>query len=605
MFDNNPLIYLAKKTWEYSLDNRRKVILFLALFAIANLVDFFEPIILAQVVNIIQQDITSHGAITYGGFLHACQWLSLLVVSVFIFWSCHGPARVIEQTNAFLVRANYRKHMLEGVLSFPMQWHVEHHTGDTIDKIEKGANAIFRFSEGSFEIVETLAMLIGSFLALIYFNPHSSYLVIFMALLVIIVVVRFDRVLVPQYKMLNKAENKISEKVIDVITNVGTIIILRVEKHILKAINHKILEPFGLFKRNRQISETKWFFVNLINSLSMVWVLASFIYYSSQSHSVIAIGTFLALYQYVSRINTTCFRFTYMYSNIVIQRASVANAEEIANEFKIQEKIDATVLGSGWRELEIGDMSFSYHDEKGADLHLENVGLNIKRGERVALIGSTGSGKSTLLKIIRDLYTPRALRLRLDGKPVQGGFKAISSEIALIPQDPEIFSTTILENVTLGVECDMEGVLRYTDMACFTDVALSLPNKWNSMIKEKGVNLSGGERQRLALARGLMASQDKAIILLDEPTSSVDMANEQKIFENIFRAFADKAIICSLHSLHLLPMFDCVYLFDDGKIIASGTFSELLESSDDFKKLWEDFVKNRDRDANRVNNGRI
>jgi ABC-type multidrug transport system fused ATPase/permease subunit len=151
----------------------------------------------------------------------------------------------------------------------------------------------------------------------------------------------------------------------------------------------------------------------------------------------------------------------------------------------------------------------------------------------------------------------------------------------------------------------MEGVLRYTDMACFTDVALSLPNKWNSMIKEKGVNLSGGERQRLALARGLMASQDKAIILLDEPTSSVDMANEQKIFENIFRAFADKAIICSLHSLHLLPMFDCVYLFDDGKIIASGTFSELLESSDDFKKLWEDFVKNRDRDANRVNNGRI
>lgn len=598
MLDNNPLIYLVKKTWEYSLENRRKVILFLVLFALANIVKFFEPIILAQVINIIQQDITNHGAITYGEFLHACRWLSLLVVSVFIFWSCHGPARLIEQNNAFLVRANYRKYMLGGVLNFPMQWHVEHHTGDTIDKIEKGANAIFRFSEESFEIVETLAMLIGSFLALVYFNPRSSYLVIFMALLVIVVVIRFDRVLVPQYRRLNRAENKISEKVIDVITNVGTIIILRVEKHILKAINHKILEPFGLFKKNRRISETKWFFVNLINSLSMIWVLASFIYYSSQSHSVIAMGTFLALYQYVSRINTTCFRFTYMYSDIVRQRASVANAEEIANEFKTQEKTGATVLDSGWRELEIGNISFSYHNEEGADLHLENVGLNVRRGERVALIGSTGSGKSTLLKIIRDLYAPRTLELRLDGKPVQGGFKAISSEIALIPQDPEIFSTTILENITLGVECDMESVLRYTDMACFTDVALGLPNKWDSMIKEKGVNLSGGEKQRLALARGLMASEDKAIVLLDEPTSSVDVINEQIIFENIFRAFTDKAIICSLHSLHLLPMFDCIYLFDDGKIIASGTFDELLESSDEFKKLWEDFIKSRDQSSN-------
>jgi len=300
----------------------------------------------------------------------------------------------------------------------------------------------------------------------------------------------------------------------------------------------------------------------------------------------------------VSRINTTCFRFTYMYSEIVRERASVANAEEIANEFKAQEETNTAMLSGDWRELEIKNLSFSYHSEKGTDLHLDNIGLNIRRGERVALIGSTGSGKSTLLKIIRDLYTPRVLDLYLDGRRLEDGFKAISPEISLIPQDPEIFSTTILENITLGVDCKMDDVLHHTDMACFTDVALGLPKQWDSMIKEKGVNLSGGEKQRLALARGLMASEDKAIVLLDEPTSSVDVASEQKIFENIFATFADKALICSLHSLHLLPMFDCIYLFDDGKIIASGTFDELLESSAEFRDLWDKFIKSQDRNGN-------
>lgn len=595
MFRNNPLVYLARKDWEFSAGNRRKVIIFLILFILANIVSFFEPIILAQVVDVVQADVTRHGVITYNEFLHTCRWLSLLVLSELLFWLCHGPARVLEQENAFLAKANFRKGMLYGILSFPMQWHVEHHTGNTIDKVEKGANSIDNFSGDSFMVIETMAGLIGSFCALIYFNPYASLLVVFMALVAGVVVVRFDRILVPQYKTLSRAENKVSEKVIDATTNVGTIIILRVEKYVLRAIDHKMMEPFKLYQRNRRISETKWCLVSIINVLSMIWVLGSFIYLHYRSHTAIAIGIFVALYQYTSRINSACHRFTYMYSEIVKYRARLANAEEVSGEFQSQEKTTTTVLNGRWRELEIRNLSFSYHGEEGADLHLENIGLKIRKGERIALIGPTGSGKSTLLKVIRELYDPRTLDLYLDGRPVPGGFKAISSEIALIPQDPEIFSTTICENITLGAEWEMSDVIKHTDMACFTNVVEGLPKKWDSMIKEKGVNLSGGEKQRLALARGLLASEDKAIVLLDEPTSSVDVVNEQIIFENIFRAFADKAIICSLHSLHLLPLFDQIYMFENGKIIASGTFEQLMESAE-FKKLWDDFIKNRDND---------
>jgi ABC-type multidrug transport system fused ATPase/permease subunit len=126
-------------------------------------------------------------------------------------------------------------------------------------------------------------------------------------------------------------------------------------------------------------------------------------------------------------------------------------------------------------------------------------------------------------------------------------------------------------------------------MACFSDVIRRLPNKIDSNIFEKGVNLSGGEKQRLALARGLMACDDKSIILLDEPTSSVDTKNELKIFQNIFEKFKKKSIVASIHRLHLLALFEEVYFFREGKVIASGSFDELLKNSAEFNEIWQKY----------------
>ena len=126
-------------------------------------------------------------------------------------------------------------------------------------------------------------------------------------------------------------------------------------------------------------------------------------------------------------------------------------------------------------------------------------------------------------------------------------------------------------------------------MAEFSKVVPRLPKKWESSVNEKGVNLSGGEKQRLALARGLMACEDKDIVLMDEPTSSVDSSNELNIYQNIFKKFKDKTVISTVHRLHLLPMFDKIYLFDKGKIIASGNLNELVKASPQFRVLWSKY----------------
>ncbi|MDD5098497.1 MAG: ABC transporter ATP-binding protein, partial [Candidatus Pacebacteria bacterium] len=446
----------------------------------------------------------------------------------------------------------------------------------------------YRYSESTFQIIEAFVRLISSFIVLTYFSLQAGYIVLFMVIFTIIMILQFDRVLIKQYKALYGAENKISEKIFDVISNITTVIILRIEKLVSSAIYKKIMEPFGLFSRNININETKWFLVSICSTLMTVFVLGSYFY--SNIGGVVLIGTVYALYGYVVRISDLFFRFAYMYGDIMRQKAAVMNAEEIANKFSDIKKVEAIDIDSNWNELKIDGLSFSYPDEED-NSRLDNISLTIKRKQRIALIGDSGSGKTTFLKIIRELYAPQNGKVYLDGKILKNGFKSISSDIALIPQDPEIFSTTIKENITVGINHKASYIKKFTDMACFTDVIERLPNKMESYIFEKGVNLSGGERQRLALSRGLMACDDKSIVLLDEPTSSIDTKNEARIFENIFKEFKEKTIIASVHRLHLLSMFDQIYFFENGKIIASGNLRELLSSSDKFKDIWEKYLK--------------
>ena len=120
----------------------------------------------------------------------------------------------------------------------------------------------------------------------------------------------------------------------------------------------------------------------------------------------------------------------------------------------------------------------------------------------------------------------------------------------VFPQEPEIFENTIEYNITLGLPFEESDILQVCDVAQFTDVIKQLPNGLQSNIQEKGVNLSGGQKQRLALARGVLAARSSQIILLDEPTSSVDPKTEVLIYQQLFKEFEGKAVLSTLHRLH-------------------------------------------------------
>jgi ABC-type multidrug transport system fused ATPase/permease subunit len=577
---------MARQVWRYSKGNRKSVVLFLVLFLFANIIVLLDPLVVAYMLNLIQQEgVTQDNLLSFLGFL------TLFIALDISFWIFHGPARVIETKNAFLARANYKQYLLSGVMNLPPSWHTDHHSGDTIDKVDKGTRALYSFAEDSFEVIETIVRFFGAYAALVYFNVHSSYIVLLLLLLTGWLIIRFDKVLVSQYKKLNTMENDISAKIYDTISNITTVIILRIEHLVNTSIYKRIMKPWTLFQRNVTINEWKWFLVNMCGVAMLVLVIGSYVTSTVMAGGVVLMGTVYVLYGYISRVQDVFFRFAYQYGDIIRHKADVANAEKLSKEFPEALREEETHLDAGWQQLEIQQLNFSYHSKKGSDLHLDNVSFTVSHGERIAFIGESGSGKTTALKLIRGLYMPESVQIVVDGHVLPRGFQSMSGDIALIPQDPEIFNATIQDNITMGVDHSKEEIQRFTDLARFTSVVEQLPRGLKSSIVEKGVNLSGGQKQRLALARGLMASVDKSIILLDEPTSSVDPKNELSIYESIFAAFPETSIISAVHRLHLLPLFDTIMIFDNGKIVAQGSFDELLKKSNKFAADWKRYKK--------------
>jgi ABC-type multidrug transport system fused ATPase/permease subunit len=581
----NPIFYLTKTMWRFAQGNRPRVILYVALFVGANLISLLQPLAVAKALNIIQTQGINEATLS-----SILLWLLLLPTLDCIFWALHGPARVLEMRNAFLVRANYKQYLLSGTLKLPLEWHTDHHSGDTIDKVEKGTRALYQFSENGFQIIQAAAKFFGSLIALALFDWSSLIIVALIVSGVFYLVVLFDRRLVPQYRVLNHFENKISAKIYDALSNISTVVILRVEQLIERDIMQAIKKPLVLFTKNIRLNEWKWFSASMGAGSLQFLVLGLFITLTVYRGEEVLVGTIFALFSYTNRINDVFFAFAYLYSDIVRQRESVKNAEEIAQVFPTSIDQESQRLHQ-WNMCRVHHLHFSYDATRQDRQHLNDIEMSWRRGEKIAVIGESGSGKTTFLKIIRGLYTPSSGVVELDGKALSNGFVSMSEDIALIPQEPEIFATTIRDNITMGLDRTEEDILRYVALARFASVVKRLPHGLDSSVVEKGVNLSGGEKQRLALARGLMASEEKSILLLDESTSSVDASNELAIYEHIFEVYKDKTIIASIHRLHLLQMFDMIYVFDGGSIVAHGSFHKLLETSPLFREQWERYSK--------------
>lgn len=308
-------------------------------------------------------------------------------------------------------------------------------------------------------------------------------------------------------------------------------------------------------------------------------------------------GGLVTLLIYVNQFTSVFNDIAHQYTRIVEYHTDIQMTEEIVKEYKREHLPEATeTLPKEWNKLQIDNINFSHSDPDDPKNtgRLTNVSITLEKGKKVALIGESGSGKSTLLSILRGLHKPEDnVRLLVDGR-YNKSLASINNTVTLFPQDPEIFENSILYNITLGLPFSKEQVLKASDIAQFSDVAKNLPNQLDSNIQEKGINLSGGQKQRLALARGILSAASSEIILMDEPTSSVDPRTEAQVYSYMFEEFKNKVIVSSIHRMHLLSKFDYIYILENGRIVDEGTFQHLHNNSHAFKELWKHQVFHMD-----------
>ena len=235
-------------------------------------------------------------------------------------------------------------------------------------------------------------------------------------------------------------------------------------------------------------------------------------------------------------------------------------------------------------QVALDRVSFSYPTRPGT-LALDNVSFAVRTGETVAIVGPSGSGKTTIFTLVQRFFDPQSGSVMVDGVDVRNAVpQDVRARIAVVPQETVIFSGSVLDNIRFGKpEATTEEVIAAAHAARVDEFADRLPNGYDTEVGERGVTLSGGQRQRIAIARAIL--RDAPILLLDEATSALDSESEHFIQQAIEKLTANRTTLVIAHRLATVRNADRILVLENGKLIAEGKHSELINTSALYARL--------------------
>jgi len=266
----------------------------------------------------------------------------------------------------------------------------------------------------------------------------------------------------------------------------------------------------------------------------------------------------------------------------------VAGARRILELINKETELDQNVEGYDEKmegELVFREVDFAYPEDEES---LKGIDFKVHPGETVAIVGQTGSGKTTLAKLVNRTYDVDSGQVLIDGVDVRNwNLEALRRQISIIEQDIFLFSDTIAENIAFGrPEAAQEEIERAAKSAQAHEFILSFKNGYQTELGERGVTLSGGQRQRLALARAFLT--DPQVLILDDSTSSIDSETEDEIQRAIFAAAKGRTTLIITHRLSQIRWADHIIVLRRGKIAASGSHDDLMETSQAYRRIFSE-----------------
>ena len=234
-------------------------------------------------------------------------------------------------------------------------------------------------------------------------------------------------------------------------------------------------------------------------------------------------------------------------------------------------------------EIKFKDVFFKYpNSEKNV---LDGINVNLRKNKKIAIVGPSGSGKSTLLGLMIRLFDLDKGEIIIGNENIKDlRFKNLRSYFSLVSQDTVLFDGSISENIKYNSKLSNKSIEKFAELACVDEVIEKLPQGLNTQIGENGIKLSGGQRQRIAIARAL--AQQKPIILLDEPTSNLDLRTEAKLFDNLY-GIKNISLVVVAHRLSTIKNFDEILYLEAGKLLERGSHKNLMKKKGSYYQLYQ------------------
>ena len=501
-----------------------------------------------------------------------------LIRGLFSFLTARGVGGTAEG-----IARDLRNSIFDHTQKLSFSYHDKTRTGELIQKSTSDVDTIRRFYN---EMVAGLSriffMFVINLISIFYLNTKLALFSIIAIPFLIVMSVMFFKKIHDSYESYQEQDGKVSASVQENLTGVRVVRAFARQQFEKDKFDVENAEKFKRGKRFLMNHALYWPTSHIVCAAQQIFGIAMAAL--MVINDTLSIGDMVA---YIGFLNTIIWPIQQM-GRIVAQLSTAWVSYGRVTSILLNDQEDLTTGNDNKElvgEIEFKDLSFSYDNSASV---LKNINLKCKPGESIALLGETGSGKTSLVNLLPGFYSKDEGSLLIDDIPIEGYSRHfLRSNIGIVEQEPFLFSTTIKENITYGVKRDVtdEEVFAAAKAAAIHSSIESFPEKYETMVGEKGVTLSGGQKQRIAIARTIL--KDPKILILDDSTSAVDAETEDEIREALNNLMVGRTTFIIAHRIQSLINADQILVFKEGEIIQRGEHKELIDQPGFYKHVFE------------------